>query len=297
MPTAEFFPGFTLTSIKVSDGPIRLRHGGSGPPLLLLHGNPQTHAMWHKVAPRLARRYTVVAPDLRGYGGSMKPPATADHAPYAKAAMARDMVEVMRALGHDGFQVVAHDRGARVAHRLALDHAECLQKLAVLDIIPTIEHFERADMAFGLGYYHWFWFAQPHPFPESIISASPDVWFPAHTSREPKDAGFFDRDALADYLEHVRQPDMIRGMCEDYRAAASIDLVHDRASRERGDKVKCPLLVLWGAKGKIPQWYDALDVWRRYAAGPVTVGAVASGHYLAEEAPDDVMRWLDGFLD
>jgi haloacetate dehalogenase len=179
---------------------------------------------------------------------------------------------------------------------LALDHADRVAKLAVLDIIPTLEHFERADMAFGLGYYHWFWFAQPHPFPENIISASPDAWFRAHTSREPKDDGFFDRQALADYLAHVRQPDMIRGMCEDYRAAVTIDLENDRASRAAGAKIQCPLLALWGAKGKIAQWYDALAIWRQYAVGPVTGGPVPSGHYLAEEAPADVLRWLDGFL-
>ena len=291
-----FFDGFELTNIAVSEGSLRLRHGGSGPPLLLLHGNPQTHAMWHKVAPVLARRYTVIAPDLRGYGGSMKPAATADHAPYAKTRMARDMVELMEALGHKRFQVVAHDRGARVAHRLALDHPDRVERLAVLDVIPTIEHFERADMAFGLGYYHWFWFAQPHPFPENVISASPEAWFRAHTSREPKDDGFFHPQALADYLAHVRQPEMIRGMCEDYRAATTIDLADDRASRVAGVKVTCPLLVLWGAKGKIAQWYDAPAVWRQYASGPITGGAVPSGHYLAEEAPEAVLKWLDGFL-
>ena len=291
-----FFDGFDLTNITTSEGDFRLRHGGSGPPLLLLHGNPQTHAMWHKVAPELGRRYTVIAPDLRGYGGSMKPPATADHAPYAKTRMARDMVELMEKLGHKRFQIVAHDRGARVAHRLAMDHPDRIERLAVLDIIPTIEHFERADMAFGLGYYHWFWFAQPHPFPENIISASPEAWFRAHTSREPKDDGFFHPQALADYLAHVRQPEMIRGMCEDYRASSTIDLSDDRASRAAGKKVTCPLLVLWGAKGKIAQWYDAPAVWRQYASGPVTGGAVPSGHYLAEEAPEAVLTWLDGFL-
>ena len=161
-----FFPGFTLEHVQVADGSIRLRRGGSGPPLLLLHGNPQTHAMWHAVAPQLAERFTVICPDLRGYGGSLKPPATAGHAPYAKKAMARDMVQVMQHFGHARFLVGSHDRGARVAHRLALDFPERVEKLAVLDIVPTIEHFERTDMAFALGYYHWFWFAQPHPFPE-----------------------------------------------------------------------------------------------------------------------------------
>ncbi len=292
-----FFDGFTLSHVRVRDGVLRVRHGGSGPPLLLVHGNPQTHAMWHKVAPVLARRYTVVCPDIRGYGGSLKPPATADHAPYAKREMARDLVELMAHFGHDRFQVVAHDRGARVSHRLALDHPTAVTRLALLDIVPTIEHFERADMAFGLGYYHWFWFAQPHPIPETLINKAPEDWFFGHTAREPKDRDFFAPDALADYLAHVRDPEMIRGMCEDYRAAATIDLAHDRESRAAGTKVTCPLLVLWGAKGKIGVWYDALAVWRQYCAGEVTGGSVPSGHYLAEECPAEVLAALDGFLD
>lgn len=291
-----FFPGFTLEHIEVPGGSIRLRRGGSGPPMLLLHGNPQTHAMWHAVAPALASRFSVVCPDLRGYGGSLKPPATSDHAPYAKREMARDMVAVMRTLGFQRFLVGSHDRGARVAHRLALDFPQCVEKLAVLDIVPTIEHFERTDMAFALGYYHWFWFAQPHPFPENIISASPDAWFAAHTSREPKPREFFQADALADYLAAARNPDMIRGMCEDYRAAATIDLEHDRASRGAGTKVQCPLLVLWGAKGRIGQWYDPIAIWRGYCAGEVTGAAVGSGHYLAEEAPGEVRAAFDAFF-
>jgi haloacetate dehalogenase len=168
--------------------------------------------------------------------------------------------------------------------------------LAVLDIIPTLEHFERADIAFGLGYYHWFWFAQPHPFPETLINAAPEAWFQAHTSREPKDDGFFHPLARADYLAHVKDPAMIRGMCEDYRAATTIDLVDDRKSRAEGRRIQCPLLVLWGSKGKIGQWYDALAVWRGYADGPVSGGPVASGHYLAEEAPEEVLGWLEPFL-
>jgi haloacetate dehalogenase len=292
-----FFPGFTLEHVAVPGGELRLRRGGDGPPLLLLHGNPQTHAMWHKVAPELAKRFTVVCPDLRGYGGSFKPPATADHAPYAKREMAKDMVELMARLGHEKFQLVAHDRGARVAHRLALDHPERVQKLALLDIIPTIEHFERADMAFALGYYHWFWFAQPHPFPENVITAAPDAWWRAHTSREPKPPDFFDREALADYLRAVHSPEMIRGMCEDYRAAATIDLEHDRASRAAGEKIRCPLLVLWGRKAKIQAWYDALAVWRQYCVAEVTGGPVDSGHYLAEEAPLEVLQNVVPFLE
>jgi haloacetate dehalogenase len=293
---AVFFEGCGLESVRLAAGSFRLRRGGSGPPLLLLHGNPQTHAMWHRLAPSLARDYTVVCPDLRGYGASPKPPATADHAPYAKREMARDMVELMSRLGHERFFLAGHDRGARVAHRLALDHPGRVRKLAVLDIIPTLEHFERADMAFGLGYYHWFWFAQPHPFPETLISAAPEAWFFAHTSREPKGRDFFHPEALADYLECARNPEMIRGMCEDYRAAASIDLEHDRASRAEGKKVACPLLVLWGAKAKIQAWYDAPAIWRRYAAGTVEGGPVPSGHYLAEEAPEAVLERFRSFF-
>ncbi|HEX5958507.1 MAG TPA: alpha/beta hydrolase [Hyphomicrobiaceae bacterium] len=290
------FPGFTLEEVTVKDGRIRLRHGGSGPPLLLLHGNPQSHMMWHAVAPELATRFTVICPDLRGYGGSLKPPATPDHAPYAKTAMARDMVEVMEHFGFTRFRIASHDRGARVAHRLALDYPDRVEKLAVLDIVPTIEHFERADAAFALGYYHWFWFAQPHPFPELVINAAPDAWFAAHTSREPKPPGFFHPEAQADYLAAARNPDAVRGMCEDYRAAATIDLEHDRASRAAGGKVQCPLLVLWGAKGKIGQWYDPLAIWRQYCAAEVTGGAVDSGHYLAEEAPREVLARFAAFF-
>jgi haloacetate dehalogenase len=212
--------------------------------------------------------------------------------------MARDMVELMRSFGHETFFVAGHDRGGRVAHRLALDHPERVRRLALLDIIPTVEQFERTDMAAALGYYHWFWFAQPHPFPETLISAEPETWFFAHTAREPKSRDFFDPDALADYMAHVRQPDMIRGMCEDYRAAITIDLAADRASRAAGVKIQCPLLVLWGAKAKIEAWYktEALAIWRGYAANTVSGRAVPSGHYLAEEAPADVLSELEAFF-
>jgi haloacetate dehalogenase len=291
-----FFEGFTLEFREANGRHFRLRRGGDGPPLLLLHGNPQTHAMWHRVAPVLARRFSVVCPDLTGYGLSDKPPVSADHAAYSKRAMAADMVALMGALGHKRFQVVAHDRGARVAHRMALDHADAVQRLCTMDIIPTLEHFERADMAFGMGYWHWFFLAQRHPGPERMIRADIEPWFDFHTSREPKPADFFHAQARADYLAALHTPGMIEAMCEDYRAAGSIDLDHDRASRDAGLKVACPLLALWGAKGSIPKWYDAMEVWQRYAAGPLDGAAVASGHYLAEEAPDDVLARLDGFL-
>ena len=290
------FADFSPREIPVPGGALRARVGGAGPPLLLLHGNPQTHLMWHRLAPALAARFTVVCPDLRGYGGSFKPPATPDHAPYAKRAMAADMVAAMAALGFSRFRLAGHDRGGRVAHRLALDHPAAVERLAVLDIVPTLEHFERADMAFGLGYYHWFWFAQPHPFPESLISAAPEIWFHAHTNRSPRPSDLFHPEALADYLQAARDPATIVGMCEDYRAAAGIDLEHDRADRAAGHRVACPMLVLWGARGHIGEWYDPLAIWRSYCAAPVTGGAVPAGHYLAEEAPTSVREWFDRFF-
>jgi haloacetate dehalogenase len=293
-----FFEGFSLATREVPGrGAVRLRIGGSGPPLLLLHGNPQTHAMWNAVAPALARRFTCVLPDLRGYGGSHKPPATADHAPYAKREMAGDVAALMADLGFARYAVASHDRGARVAHRLALDHPEQVERLAVMDVVPTVEHFERADMSFALGYYHWFWFAQPHPFPEELINKAPETWFNAHTGRDtgapPK---FFHPEALADYIAAARDPATITGMCEDYRAAASLDLVHDRMSRAEGRRVQCPMLVLWGEKGHVGGWYDPLALWRKYCAGPVTGGPVPSGHYLAEEAPESVLAAFESFF-
>jgi haloacetate dehalogenase len=291
------FEGF-VEERRAGDGvELRLRRGGEGPPLLLLHGNPQTHAMWHKVAPVLARRFTVVCPDLRGYGLSGKPPVSADHAAYSKQAMAADMLALMRDLGFNRFQVVSHDRGARVAHRLALDAPQAVARLCVMDIVPTLHHFETADMAFGMGYWHWFFLAQRHPLPERMILRDVEDWFDLHTSREPKDRGFFHPAARADYLAALRTPGTVEAICEDYRAAATIDLEHDSASRAAGQRVTCPLLALWGAKGKVGAWYEPLEVWRHYAGGSVSGGPLASGHYLAEEAPEAVLAALDGFLD
>ncbi|MBR0654829.1 alpha/beta fold hydrolase [Plastoroseomonas arctica] len=293
----SFFSGFILETRTVERRPFRLRRAGEGPPLLLLHGNPQTHAMWHRVAPRLAERFSVVCPDLTGYGFSHKPPVSGDSAAYAKRAMAADMVAVMRDLGHTRFQVLAHDRGARVAHRLALDWPDAVNRLALLDIVPTIEHFERVDMAFGLGYWHWFFLAQPHPLPERMIRGDVEDWFDLHTSREPKDRGFFHPEARADYLAALHLPGTIEAICEDYRAATAIDLLHDRESRAAGQRIRAPLRVLWGAKGKIGAWYDPLALWHGYADGDVSGGPMPSGHYLAEEAPDQVLKALEGFLD
>jgi haloacetate dehalogenase len=291
-----FFEGFTLEWREANGRRFRLRRGGAGRPLLLLHGNPQTHAMWHKVAPALARRFSVVCPDLTGYGFSDKPAVSDDHAPYAKRAMAADMLALMRALGHQRFQVVAHDRGARVAQRLALDHPEAVERLCTMDIIPTLAHFERADAAFAMGYWHWFFLAQRHPGPEAMIRNDIEAWFDFHTSREPKPRDFFHPEARADYLAALREPGTIEAICEDYRAAATIDLVHDRASRAAGQKLACPVLALWGAKGSLPKWYDPAAIWRDWTAGPLATGAVASGHYLAEEAPEEVLARLEGFL-
>ena len=291
------FADFVLEERVVEGQSLRLRRGGEGPPLLLLHGNPQTHMMWHRLAPVLARRFTVICPDLRGYGFSGKPGVTADHAPYAKRAMAADLLGLMRQLGFARFGVVSHDRGARVAHRLALDAPEAVERLAVMDIVPTLEHFERTDMAFAMGYYHWFFLAQRHDLPERMILRDVEDWFDLQTSREPKDRGFFHPEARADYLAALRQPGTVQAICEDYRAAATIDLEHDRASRAAGEKIRCPLLALWGAKGKIGTWYQPLEIWRDYAAGPVSGQAIPSGHYLAEEAPEAVLAALEPFLD
>ena len=291
-----FFEGFTLETRTANGQQVRLRRGGSGPPLLLLHGNPQTHAMWHKVAPVLAQRFTIVAPDIRGYGFSAKPPVTPDSRHYAKREMAADLAALMRDLGHDRFRVVAHDRGARVAHRLALDHPAAVEKLCTMDIIPTLAHFERTDMAFAMGYYHWFFLAQPHDKPERMILRDTEDWFDLHTSREPKDKSFFHPEARADYLAALREPGTVAAICEDYRAATAIDLDQDRTSRAAGERVQAPLLARWGSKGAIPRWYDALAIWRDYAAGPVDGHAVNSGHYLAEEAPEEVLAALDRFL-
>ncbi|MGH1417950.1 MAG: alpha/beta fold hydrolase [Hyphomicrobiaceae bacterium] len=294
-----FFDGFVLQHVDVGAGKLRLRHsdGMGKPPLLLLHGNPQTHAMWHMTAPTLAERFHVICPDLRGYGGSFKPAASDTHAPYAKREMAGDMARLMTHFGYEEFDVAGHDRGGRVSHRLALDHGARVKRLAILDIVPTLAHFELTDMAFAMGYYHWFWFAQPHPFPESVINAAPDIWFNAHISREPKPPEFFKPRALADYMEWVRKPETIVGMCEDYRAAATLDLELDRKSRDAGDKITCPLLILWGADARIEEWYDALSIWKEFAVGPVSGHTVPGGHYLPEEAPEEVIQALMDFFD
>ena len=288
------FEGFELSTIDTGETAIRTRRGGSGPPLLLLHGNPQTHAMWHKVAPRLAEDFTVVATDLRGYGGSGKPPSTPDHAAYSKGAMARDQVAVMRRLGFERFFVAGHDRGGRCAYRMALDHPERVAKLAVLDIVPTGEAFRRADREFGLGYWHWFFLAQPADLPERMIGADPDWYWRKHTTRGPTPPDFFSPEALEDYLRCFRNPETIRAICEDYRAGATVDFAQDEADRGR-KRIACPLLALWGRQGKLDAWYDVLAVWRDWA-DDVRGRALPCGHYLPEEAPDEVYAELKAFF-
>lgn len=292
--------GFTQHDIDVEGVRVHAVTGGSGPPVLLLHGYPQTHAMWHRVAPALAERHTVVAADLRGYGDSGKPPSTPDHAPYAKRAMAGDVVALMRALGHERFSVVGHDRGARVAHRLCLDHPTAVERVAVLDIVPTRHVFATADRAMATAYYHWFFLAQPEPLPERLIGADP-VWFLhrklGHWSAPgAQDAGVFAPGAMAEYERCFADPATVHASCEDYRAAASVDLEHDDADAVAGVRVGVPLLALWGAEGFVGRHYDVLGVWREYA-DDVRGQAVPGGHFLPEESPQDTTRLLLAFLD
>jgi haloacetate dehalogenase len=284
------FEDFETTDIDTGEALIHVRHGGSGPPLLLLHGYPQTHAMWHLVAPVLAEDFTVVATDLRGYGESSKPPTTADHWPYTKRAMARDQVAVMHALGFDRFAVCGHDRGARVGYRLALDHPERVTRLAVLDVIPTGEVYLRADREFGLGYYHWFFLAQPAPLPERLIAADPDAYYGYHGA-----AALFASDALDEYRRFATDPETIHAMCEDYRAGATLDYAHDLADRNRRRRIACPVLALWGARWHLEDWYDVLAIWRDWA-GDVSGRALDCGHYVAEERPEETLAELRAFF-
>ena len=292
----NFFSDFELSTIKTRRGLIRFRKAGTGPALLMLHGNPQTHVMWHKVAPKLVKDYTIICPDIPGYGKSFKPDVTENHRPYSKVNMASDIVNFMELLGCDKFYILAHDRGARIAHRLALNFSEKIIKMILLDIIPTIEHFERTNIEFAMGYYHWFWLAQRNPVPESVINKAPEDWFFAHTSREKKDKDFFHPLALNDYLSCIKNPETISAICEDYRAAATIDIIDDKKSRDDNIKIKVPLLVLWGNKGKLEQWYETILIWQKYCSQEVKGKAINSGHYLAEENPDEVIENIKAFL-
>jgi haloacetate dehalogenase len=281
-----FLDVFSESDVAVTDTSIHLRAGGQGPPLLLLHGYPQTHVMWHRVAPGLTNHFRVICADLRGYGDSGKPESTPDHGTYSKRAMARDMVELMAVLGYRQFFVAGHDRGARVAHRMALDHPQAVRKACVMDIAPTRHMFHSTNQAFATGYYHWFFLIQPDGLPERLIGADPEYYLREKLRRWAAPGARFDDTAVAEYLRCFRRPEVIHASCEDYRAAASIDLLHDDADFGRR-RIDCPLLVLWGAQGFVNRSYDVLPVWRDYARH-VEGGTVPSGHFLPEEAPEEV---------
>jgi haloacetate dehalogenase len=289
------FDGFSSEDVRHDGVRLRVRRGGAGPPLLLLHGHPQTHAMWHKVAPALAQRHTVVAMDLRGRGDSDRLPASADHAAYSKRAMAADAVAVMRHAGFGRFDVCAHDRGARVAHRLALDHPQAVSRLMLLDIAPTLAMYEGTDEAFARAYWHWFFLIQPAPLPERAIEADPAAWV-----REGMGARFagldpFAPEAMAEYVRCLSLPGSATAVCEDYRASAGIDLEHDRADRAAGRRIACPTRVLWGAHGVIARCFDAMALWRA-AADEVSGRALDCGHYIAEEQPAALLEEMQHFF-
>ena len=272
---------------------IAYRMAGDGPPLLLLHGFPQTNFMWHKIAPALAADFTVIAADLRGYGDSSKPPTDADHSPYSKRAMAADMVALMTSIGHASFAVAGHDRGGRVAHRMARDHPDVVTRLAVLDIAPTASMYGQTDMRFATAYYHWFFLIQPAPLPEKMIGADPEFYLRTKGAHWGRTEGAFTEAAFADYLRCFRQPETIPSMCEDYRAAATIDLRHD--AKDAGKKLGMPVLALWGASGFVGSANDVLAEWRAVAQD-VSGHAVPGGHYLPEEAPQETLAALQDFF-
>jgi haloacetate dehalogenase len=290
------FPHFRALQVEIDPTvTINAIVGGSGPPLLLLHGHPQTHAIWHRVAPRLAEHFTVVACDLRGYGDSSKPQGAPDHANYSKRAMASDMVAVMQSLGFATFRVLAHDRGARVAHRLAQDHPQAVERMALLDIAPTLAMYEQTSDTFARAYWHWFFLIQPAPLPERLIEADPAAYVRDVMGKRSAGLAPFDPRALAEYQRCLALPGAAHGICEDYRAAATIDLEHDRFDRDAGRRLALPLMVLWGEQGVVGRCFDPLKEWQRVAAD-VQGGALPCGHYIAEEAPDRLLERVLPFL-
>ncbi|MEU0091110.1 alpha/beta hydrolase [Kribbella sp. NPDC006257] len=289
------FEGFEDFELQTSGTTIRGRRGGTGPPMLLLHGLPQTHLMWHRVAPRLARRFTVVATDLRGFGDSGKPDGPADHSAYSMRALAEDQVEVMAALGHRDFRVVGHDRGARCGYRMALDRPDRVVRLAVLDIVPTAEAFERAGKEFSLGYWVWSFLAAPEPIPETLIAGAPEVFVGRLLDSWSATPAAFPAEVRAQYVEKFRDPATVHAICEQYRAAATLDHDHDRADRDAGRRIACPVLALWDPGGAVAQWYDPLEIWLEWA-DDVTGAAIGAGHFLPEEAPDETAERLIDFL-
>jgi haloacetate dehalogenase len=290
------FDGLEERVLTTSRGPIFARVGGSGPPLLLLHGYPETHLMWHAVAPALADRFTVVASDLAGYGASYKPAPAEDHEPHSKRALARDQIEAMANLGFERFAVAGHDRGGRVAYRMALDHPDRVRALAVLDIVPTAEVWARADDRLVFGYWHWGFLAQPAPLPERLIAADPDAYWDHHLRRIGLGAAGdrYPEPVLNAYRAQLRDPAIVQAICEDYRAGATVDRAHDEA--DRGRRIDCPVLALWGTRGALPLFYgDVLAVWRDWCSDLRGRGVDAS-HFLVEDAPDEVASELAAFF-
>lgn len=294
--TRKLFPGFADRSVEVEDGVhIAAIVGGEGRPLLLLHGHPQTHAIWHRVAPALAERHTVVAADLRGYGDSSKPAGEADHANYSKRVMARDQLTLMRSLGFERFDVLAHDRGARVALRLAVDYPDAVERIAVLDIAPTLAMYEQTTEAFARAYWHWFFLIQPAPLPERLIEADASAYVRDVMGRRSAGLAPFDPQALAEYQRCLALPGAAHGLCEDYRASAGIDLEHDRADRAASRLLQQPLLALWGEQGVVHRCFRPLEELRRVARN-VVGEALSCGHYIAEEAPEQLLARVLPFL-
>ena len=284
------FEDFTLERVDVGEAELRVRHGGDGSPVVLLHGHPRTHTTWHRVAPLLATRHTVVCPDLRGYGASSKPETTADHAPYAKRAMAGDVAALMRHLGHARFAVAGHDRGALVAFRTAMDHPDAVERLVAMDGLPVIEHVERCDARFARAWWHWFFFAQTEKPAERVISADPEAWYTPNREQ-------MGEENLADHLRAIHDPATVHAMLEDYRAGLGIDVEHDAADRAAGRRIACPTLVLWSARDDMEELYgDPLAIWST-CCDDVRATTIDSGHHVAEEAPEALAELLLGFLD
>jgi haloacetate dehalogenase len=290
------FPDFESHWIEVNGVKIMARKGGSGQPLLLLHGHPQTHAIWHRVAQQLTKSFTVVMTDLRGYGDSSKPQGSHDHLNYSKRAMALDQIEVMRHFGFAEFDVLAHDRGARVAHRLALDHPKAVKRLVLLDIAPTLAMYEKTSNQFARSYWHWFFLIQPAPMPERLIEADPAAYVRDVLGRRSAGLAPFDARALAEYVRCIELPGSAHGLCEDYRASAGIDLVHDQLDLDDKNFVKQPLLILWGEQGVVHQCFEPLKEWSKVAVN-VQGKALPCGHYIPEEAPELLLNQVKLFLN
>lgn len=288
------FEQFEKHTLDINGIPIHFAKGGQGFPLLLLHGYPQTHVMWHKIAPRLAQEFTVIIPDLRGYGDSYKPLDACDHSNYSKRVVAVDQVNLMSLFGFKEFYLIGHDRGGRVAHRLTLDYPEKVKKLALLDIVPTYDVFALADQDLSTAYYHWFFLIQPYPFPETLIEANPNYFLEHCLKSWGRDFTAFTPEALTEYHRCFQNRTMIHGTCSDYRAAATIDLVHDEYDLHQ--KIQCPLLILWGKQGFLAKKYDVLEIWQQRATN-VMGKTINCGHFLAEEAPEETYQAIQEFLD